>query len=150
MLKKTVSILAAFVFGLVISISILACAEDISGLSGDDVEKELIARVLALEEEVAELKNAKTMQNIGKYTCNVEGDVAQGTIEYDSQGRISKMSITAEEETYHWTCSYSGSKCTVTWVDDGTTETYTLANEKSRDFSAVNAAVLQWMIDSCR
>lgn len=148
MFKKTFSILAAFVFGLVISISILACADDISDFSGDDAEKELLARVLALEKEMAELKSAKTMQSIGSYTHNGV-ETRKGNFEYDEKGRIVK--ITCEEiyngltDTDVWTCSYSDNVCTV--KKEESTEIFVLANEKSRDFSIVQQIIVGWAAD---
>lgn len=148
MFKKTFSILAAFVFGLVISISILACADDISDYSGDDVEKELAERILALEKEVTELKSAKLAQNIGSYIFSGD-ETVNATFEYDKNGRIVKMT---NKETYNghtdidvWTCSYSDNVCTVKSGDY--TETFTLADEKSRDFSIVQQIIVSWAMD---
>lgn len=149
MFKKTFSILAAFVFGLVISISILACADDISDYSSDDVDKELAERILALEEEVVELKSAKLTQNIGSYIFSGDEITLNATFEYDKNGRIVKMT---NKETCNgrtdidvWTCSYSDNVCTVKRGDY--TETFTLADEKSRDFSIVQQIIVSWAMD---
>lgn len=148
MFKKTFSILAAFVFGLVISISILACADDISDYSGDDVDKELAERILALEKEVTELKSAKSMQSIGSYTYNGD-ETIKGNFEYDEKGRIVK--VTCEEiyngrtDTDVWTCSYSDNVCTV--KKEGSTEFFVLANEESRDFSIVQQIIVGLAVD---
>lgn len=147
MFKKTFSILAAFVFGLVISISILACADDISDYSGDNVDKELAERILALEEEVAELKNAKLTQNIGSYILSSDYETTKSTCEYDDEGRIIKISSVTTFPDGHsnpkvWTCSYKDNVCTVNCGNF--TETFTLENEKSRDFSAIQQIILTW------
>ena len=143
MLKKTFSILAAFVFGLVISISIMACADDISDFSGDDIEE----RILALEKEVAELKNAKRMQNIDKWTFKYiteDGYESSSMIyKYDDYDRIVKATYREGDDTYDMTCSYSGNVCTIKY--DGNTATYTLSDDESRDFSVIKQLVYTWM-----
>lgn len=151
MFKKTFSILAAFVFGLVISISILACADDISDYSGDDVDKELAERILALEKEVAELKSAKYLQNIGSYTFDSNGSTIKATFEYDNEGRIIKgtcmitYKYDGHSTTDVWTCSYKDNVCTIKSSDR--TYTFTLENEKSRDFSTIQQIITSWIID---
>ena len=150
MFKKTFSILAAFVFGLVISISILACADDISDYSGDDVDKELAERILALEEEVAELKSAKLTQNIGSYILSSDYETTKSTCEYDDEGRIIKISSVITFPDGHsitdvWTCSYKDNVCTVKC--DDRTHIFTLENEKSRDFSTIQQIITSWIID---
>ena len=151
MFKKTFSILAAFVFGLVISISILACADDISDYSGNDVDKELAERILALEKEVTELKNAKNMQNIGSYSEDSDSSTVKATYEYDDEGRIIKgtykitFKFDGHSLTDVWTCSYKDNVCTVKC--DDRTHIFTLENDKSRDFSTIQQIITSWIID---
>ncbi len=150
MFKKTFSILAAFVFGLVISISILACADDISDYSGNDVDKELAERILALEKEVTELKSAKNMQNIGSYTFDNDNLAVIATFEYDDAGRIIKGTYKetfkrdGRSSTDVWTFSYKDNVCTIKYDDN--TYTFTLENERSRDFSAIQQIITSWII----
>ena len=59
MFKKPFSILAAFATGLVISVSIMACADDLQEIVNcncNDTIKELLTRIEELEKQVKELK----------------------------------------------------------------------------------------------
>lgn len=195
MFKKPFSVLAAFALGLVISVSIMACADDLQEIVNcncNDTVKELLTRIeelekrvntikepnydslvqlvvnrintttptpptddncineeriAAIEQEVAQLKKASTMDNISSYSWIDDGHTENTTYEYDDLGRITKAtnsytySADGRTETTIWTCSYNNNVCEVTidWgdADDITSFTYTHANDLYRNFNAI-------------
>lgn len=199
MFKKPFSILSAFVLGLIISASIMACADDLQQIVNcncNDTIKDLLARVetlekqvktikepnydslvqlvvnrintttptppteddgiteeriASIEQEVAQLKNASAMENIGSYnfTSSSASESASAKYEYDNNGRLTKATCTTivEGNTYVdvWTCTYNGNVCTVT--SGGATEVFTLSNDQSRNFKLINDIIVEWAID---
>ena len=198
MFKKPFSVLAAFALGLVISVSIMACADDLQEIVNcncNDTIKELLTRIetlekrvetikepnydslvklvvehlntttpaptptptecpneerlAAIEQEVAQLKNASTMGNIGSYKWSSGGyvnDIESFTCKYDELGRLVefriKTSYDDEVTTAIIHCTYNNNVCTMTCEDADDVWTFTLADENSRNFDAVKQAIL--------
>ena len=192
MFKKPFSVLAAFALGLVISVSIMACADDLQEIVNcncNDTVKELLTRIeelekqvkelkepdydalaqiikdrididsstpnddeerfAAIEQEVAQLKNASTMENIGSYRFVGTNESVTAKYEYDNNGQLTKATCTTIDygNTYVdvWTCTYNGNVCTVTC--DDMTKTFTLSNDQSRNFKLINDIIVGWAID---
>ena len=146
MLKKSFSILAAFILGLIISISIMACADDTSDYSNDkDTLETLAAKVADLEKEVQAIKKASIAQNIESisYVCDDDNDYV--TFFYDKTGRLTQATIDySDGETHIWTCSYNKNVCTLTSIEEGYEETltFTLTDENSQDFRAIQNIII--------
>lgn len=192
MFKKPFSVLAAFALGLVISVSIMACADDLQEIVNcncNDTVKELLTRIeelekqvkelkepdydalaqiikdrididsstpnddeerfAAIEQEVAQLKNASTMENIGSYRFVGTNESVTAKYEYDNNGRLTKATCTTivygNTDVDVWTCTYNGNVCTVTC--DDMTKTFTLSNDQSRNFKLINDIIVGWAID---
>lgn len=192
MFKKPFSVLAAFALGLVISVSIMACADDLQEIVNcncNDTVKELLTRIeelekqvkelkepdydalaqiikdrididsstpnddeerfAAIEQEVAQLKNASTMENIGSYRFVGTTESVTAKYEYDNNGRLTKATCTTigygNTDVDVWTCTYNGNVCTVTC--DDMTKTFTLSNDQSRNFKLINDIIVGWAID---
>lgn len=197
MFKKPFSVLAAFALGLVISVSIMACADDLQEIVNcncNDTIKELLTRIEtlekqvkeleepdydalaqiimerididsstpsydeerldAIEQEVAQLKNASTMENIGSYSW---GNFDNTVFEYDNLNRIIKATNTVVwdygTDVATWTCTYDNNICYITCnytgpYDSGTDSfSFTLANEQSRNFNAIKQLIYTWAND---
>ena len=198
MFKKPFSVLAAFALGLVISVSIMACADDLQEIVNcncNDTVKELLTRIeelekqvkelkepdydalaqiikdrididsstpnddeerfAAIEQEVAQLKNASTMENIGSYSW---GKFDNTVFEYDNLNRIIKATNTtvdsyAGTEVATWTCTYDNNVCHINVNYTGPNESgndsfsFTLADEQSRNFNAIKQLIYTWAND---
>lgn len=198
MFKKPFSVLAAFALGLVISVSIMACADDLQEIVNcncNDTIKELLNRIEtlekqvkeleepdydalaqiimerididsstpsydeerldAIEQEVAQLKNASTMENIGSYRW---GNFDNTVFEYDNLNRIIKATNTQVDSYFGttvrtWTCTYDNNICHITchYTDPNESGTdsfsFTLANEQSRNFNAIKQLIYTWAND---
>ncbi len=198
MFKKPFSVLAAFALGLVISVSIMACADDLQEIVNcncNDTIKELLSRIEelekqvkelkepdydalaqiimerididsstpsydeerldAIEQEVAQLKNASTMENIGSYRW---GGGSENTVfEYDNLNRIIKATNTYVgdygTDVATWTCTYDNNICYITvnytGPNDSSTDSFsfTLADEQSRNFNAIKQLIYTWAND---
>lgn len=195
MFKKPFSVLAAFALGLVISVSIMACADDLQEIVNcncNDTIKELLTRIetlekrvetikepnydslvklvvehlntttptptptecpneerlAAIEQAVDQLKNASAMENIGKYkwsSNDILDESESFTCEYDELGRLIKFRVKVSEEqidTGVFHCTYNDNVCTMTCDGADDVWTFTLADENSRNFDAVNQAIL--------
>lgn len=196
MFKKPFSVLAAFALGLVISVSIMACADDLQEIVNcncNDTVKELLTRIetlekrvntikepnydslvqlvvnrintttptpptddncineeriAAIEQEVTQLKNASTMENIGSYYWNNADQYKNITFEYDDLGRIVKASFNSHygsQENFSGTitCTYNGNICTMSGID-GTVK-FTLSDNESRNFVAIKYFIYYWI-----
>lgn len=191
MFKKPFSVLAAFALGLVISVSIMACADDLQEIVNcncNDTIKELLTRIEtlekqvkelkepdydalaqiimerididsstpsydeerldAIEQEVAQLKNASTMENIGSYTHSSSYGSTTATFEYDNEGRLTKATGIAKygggTETTVFTFTYNDNVCTIT--SDQGSYIFTLSNENSRNFKLINDIMVSWTL----
>ncbi len=134
MLQKSFSILAAFILGLIISISIIACADDISDYRNDeDTIDALVAKIADLEEEVQSLKKASLAQNIGSMSYICDGDNDYVTFSYDKSGRLIQATSNYFDDDF--TCSYNKNVCTFT--GGGNTFKFTLSDENSQDFHKI-------------
>ena len=138
MLKKSFSILAAFILGLIISWSIIACADDISDYSNEkDTLETLAERVAYLEKEVQTLKKASVAQNIGSISYIYDGESGYVEFSYDESGRLTQA--TSNYFDNNFTCSYNKNVCTFTGGDD--TFKFTLTDEESQDFHKIQSII---------
>ena len=151
MLKKSFSILAAFILGLIISISIMACADDTSDYSNDkDTLESLAAKVADLEKEVQTLKGASVAQNIRSYSYVSGHGSDYMTFTYDKTGRLTQATIDYDDggDPDIWTCSYNKNVCTLTCSgdEDGGINTFTLTDEDSQDFHALQNIIISLIV----
>ena len=145
MLKKSFTILAAFILGLIISISIMACADDISDYSNEkDTLETLAERIAYLEKEVQTLKKASVAQNIGSISC-IRGD--DYALTYDKTGRLTQVICDYGESTNIWTCTYNKNVCTLTNTDGSEGGTLTFSyNEESQDFRTLHSIIIGYIL----
>lgn len=150
MLKKSFSILAAFILGLIISISIMACADDTSDYSNDkDTLETLAAKVADLEKEVRTLKGASIAQNIRSYSYVGDEGRDYMTFTYDKTGRLTQVTCDYDDgDPDIWTCSYNKNVCTLTCSgdEDGGICTFTLTDEDSQDFHALQNIIISLIV----
>lgn len=199
MFKKPFSVLAAFALGLVISVSIMACADDLQEIVNcncNDTVKELLTRIetlekrvntikepnydslvqlvvnrintttptpptddncineeriAAIEQEVTQLKNASTMENIGSYNYTNGYSYENAKYEYDELGRIIKVTESYKDATDEnarqniITCTYNNNVCTIN--DGNETTTFTLSDDNSRNFNTIKQIIFGATVD---
>lgn len=155
MIKKSFSTLAAFCLGIVISITIVACADDINDVvtgKCDCSEKweELMDRLSNTDNEISELKSKFVDTEVATITHYMDGELdADIKWEYDNKGRISKCIVTyfdGGSDSYSFT--YETGKCSIYnngmihWVIE-------LKNPKSNNFEIVDVFIAQIMEGIC-
>lgn len=134
-MKNSFTTLAAFVFGILISISIIACADNFDNedqTAKDDlqtlIEKvtQLTEKISALENETATLKNrvsvleeSDMVESIKHlYTAGTVGAAGEASFKYDNNGRISSIyeidSYDGSTDTNNYSVSYSDTGCVIT------------------------------------
>ncbi len=161
MLKKSFSIVASFLLGLVISISIIACADDITNNTNSEYGEEdidlLVEKISYLENEIKELKAVSAMQNIGRI------DIGGLSIEfeYDDNGRLTKATkiMPSYEEggdsnTIIIDCTYDKNICKVVRTHivnedywDSLNYIFTLKDSNSRNFDAIKYLLFSSIMD---
>ena len=132
-MKNSFTTLAAFVFGILISISIIACADNFDNedqTAKDDlqtlIEKvtQLTEKISALENETATLKNRVSVLEESEMVESIkylypEGGVAEASFKYDNNGRISSIyefntCYGGSPKSNNLSVSYSDTGCVIT------------------------------------
>lgn len=140
-MKNSFTTLAAFVFGILISISIIACADNFDNedqTAKDDLQNliekvtQLTEKISALENETATLKNRVSVLEksdmLISYKCSDKSSDgwALWSFQYDKEGRISTIEVSEPEGVdCKYSVVYSETGCTITdsWGDSVTLTT---------------------------
>lgn len=147
-MKKTFSTLAAFLLGAVISITVVACADDLKeSLTGEcnceEKWADINEQIAKLSKDVLELNTAATKCNVATYdaywtdlgyTCNSASFI------YDTNGRIIEAKVSNGNDSNSYVITYENNVCTV-YKNGSTAYIYTLDNKQSTDFSYVNLLI---------
>ncbi|MBQ5678798.1 MAG: hypothetical protein IIV44_02610 [Rikenellaceae bacterium] len=157
-MKKTFSTLAAFCLGIVISITVVACADDINDVvtgKCDCSEKweELKDRLSLMDNDVEGLNSKLEKFDIGKITRYMDGEYdSNAQLEYDDKGRIvkcvTKINTYPGEETTTYTFTYETGKCTV-YINGVIYWVFELKDPKSENFEFIKIFISKVMDDMC-
>ena len=145
-MKKTLTTLAAFCFGIFISFSIIACADDFG--NNDQVDKdeelqtlrEMVAKlsekVEALQSRVTVIEDDVTLTSFHKNNSTY-AESLDYSCQYDDMGRVSTITYKdGEGNGSSYSVSYSENKCTI----KGGNTTYTITT-KNNNNNAVNRLI---------
>ena len=151
MIKKTFSTLTAFLLGAVISITVVACADDIKDVVTGECDcqtkwEELKDKLSLIDNEIKEVKAKFTNRNIGTISYYEDGGFDSNIkLEYDDKGRISKCEWGwPGDETYIDTFVYETGKCKI-YTDGELCWIIELSDPKSENFEFINMYISQKM-----
>ena len=158
MIKKTFSTLTAFLLGAVISITVVACADDIKDVVTGECDcqtkwEELKDRLSLMDNDVEGLNSKLEKFDIGKITHYMDGEYdANAQLEYDDKGRIVKCVIKTNlypgESTTTHTFTYETGKCTI-YRDGEIHWIFELKDSKSENFEFVKIYISSIMGSMC-
>ena len=143
-MKKTLTTFAAFCFGIFISFSIIACADDFGSNNQVDKDEELQTlreMVAKLSEKVEALQSRVTIieDDVTLTSFNLNnpyGEYINYSFQYDDMGRVSTITYKSAENNGSYSVSYTDNKCTI----KGGTDTYTL-DTKNNNNNSVNRLI---------
>lgn len=153
-MKKTFSTLAAFCLGIVISITVVACADDINDIvtgKCDCSEKweEVKGKLLSMDDDINGVKAKFTNRDIARisyYDYYEDGELGGNIkLEYDNKGRISKCVWGYPNgEVYTDTFVYETGKCKI-YTEGKLCWVIELSDPKSENFEFINVYISQKM-----